>query len=104
MSKLVESNIYRCLSYCPNCPFKDDGKAIKLVKGRVDEIKEMLLESHVNSFNCHKTVYNLDVNMEPVTTHKQQLKMCYGAYKYLKDNGKQNLQMELYERFYGKED
>lgn len=75
---MVESNIYRCLNYCSNCPFKDDGKAIKLVKGRVDEIKEMLLESHVNSFNCHKTVYNLDVNMEPVTTHKQQLGVCYG--------------------------
>lgn len=92
------------MHYCPNCPFKDNGKAVKLNDGRVDDIKAELLSGEMNSFNCHKTVYNLDLDMEHVTTHTQPLKMCYGAYKYLKDNNKQNLQMELYERFYGKED
>jgi len=36
-------------------------KAIKLADGRLDEIIEELLKD--GSFNCHKTVYNLDENM-----------------------------------------
>ena len=89
----TDGSIYRCLKYCGNCPFKDDGKAIDLQKGRVDSIKEYLLKSNDRSFNCHKTVYNLDEDMQP--TEEQELKMCYGAYKFLLDNNMLNQQMQL---------
>lgn len=95
-TKIVKSNIYRCTEYCSNCPFLDNGKKIDLAKGRVDDIKKMLLADVNNSFNCHKTVYNLDNNMND--TEEQDLKMCYGAYQYLKENSKQNLQMQLAQR------
>lgn len=88
-----DGSIYRCLKYCGNCPFKDDGKAIELVTGRVDSIKEYLLKSVDRSFNCHKTVYNLDENMQP--TEEQELKMCYGAYRFLLDNNMLNQQMQI---------
>lgn len=84
---------YRCEKACNNCPFMDDGKAIHLEKGRVDAIKETLLSSDSGSFNCHKTVYNLDENME--ASEPQELKMCYGAYKFLRENGRANMQMRL---------
>ncbi len=85
--------IYRCTNYCKNCPFKDNGKAIHLEEGRVDQIKATLLKSDNESFNCHKTAYNLDEDMNP--TLPQKLKMCYGAYLYLKEQNKPNLQMKL---------
>lgn len=89
----VPTNIYRCLTYCPNCPFKDNGKKINLHKNRVAEIKKLLLASDHNSFNCHKTVYDLDNTMQP--TEEQKLKMCYGAYKFLKEQGVYNMAMRL---------
>ena len=88
-----DGSIYRCLKYCSNCPFKDNGKAINLQKGRVDSIKEELLGSPQNSFNCHKTVYNLDDQMQP--TEEQKLKMCYGAFRFLLENGSSNQQMQI---------
>lgn len=39
--------IYRCSDYCNNCPFKDNGVAMDLNDGRVDEIKKMLLRGGV---------------------------------------------------------
>lgn len=97
MKDIVKTNIYRCLEHCPNCPFLDNGKAVNLAEGGVDEIKKMLLASDNNSFNCHKTVYNLDNNMHG--TEEQTPKMCYGAYLYLKKNGQSNIQMRLAEHF-----
>lgn len=88
-----DGSIYRCLKYCSNCPFKDNGKAINLQKGRVDSIKEELLGSPQNSFNCHKTVYNLDDRMQQ--TEEQKLKMCYGAFRFLLENGSSNQQMQI---------
>lgn len=93
MSKLVKSNVYRCIEYCADCPFKDDGEAIHLNPGRVDQIKHTLLNEHDSSFNCHKTVYNLD--NQGNNTREQKKKMCYGAYKFLKENGVDNAQMRL---------
>jgi len=89
-----DHTIYRCSDYCNNCPFKDNGAAMELRDGRVDDIKKMLLRG--GSFNCHKTVYNLDENMQE--TSPQDLKMCYGAYKYLKDNNKPNQVMQIAKR------
>ena len=53
----------------------------------------MLLNKKDSSFNCHKTVYNLDNEMNQ--TENQDLKMCFGAYEFLKKNKKTNLQMRL---------
>ncbi len=90
---LVETNIYRVLKQCSNCPFKDNGEEIHLKAGRVDEIKKELLESDYNSFNCHKTVYNLDKDMK--NGKKQQEKMCAGAYEYLKSINRPNISMRM---------
>jgi len=89
----VKSNIYRVLKPCSNCPFLDNGKEIHLNSGRVDDIKETLLSSDRESFNCHKTVYDLDTQMN--STDKQELKMCAGAYQFLKDQKRPNLQMKF---------
>ena len=93
MSTLPKTNIYRCTEKCKNCPFKDNGKAIHLEEGRVDSIRKMLLEEHDSSFSCHKTVYNLDSDMED--TEEQTVKMCAGAFEYLQEHGKANAQMRL---------
>ena len=88
-----DGSIYRCLKYCGNCPFKDNGEAINLITGRVDSIKEYLLGSNDRSFNCHKTVYDLDEQMQP--TEEQELKMCYGAFRFLLENNSFNQQMQI---------
>ena len=96
--EIVETNCYRVLKPCSNCPFVDNGKAMHLDEGRVDGLKEMLLEDSGNSFNCHKSVYNLDKNMNPYDGGTQPLKMCAGAYNFLKKMGKPNDIMQIAER------
>lgn len=93
MKKIVKSNIYRCTEFCPNCPFKDNGKKINLHKDRVKELKKMLLTEEDSSFNCHKTVYNLDNEMQK--TEVQDLKMCYGAFLVKANKKVLNKQMRL---------
>lgn len=90
---IVKTNIYRCTEYCPNCPFLDDGLKIGLTDGRVDSIKDYLLESDSNSFSCHKTVYNLDNKMDG--SEDQSPKMCKGAFDFLKKKGQPNIMMRL---------
>ena len=90
---VVGTNEYRCLGFCKNCPFKDNGKEINLSDGRVADIKKLLDSDDNKSFSCHKTVYNLDENMNP--TKEQSPKMCYGAYKYLRDKGSPNIMMRI---------
>ena len=79
----MEENIYRIVNECDNCPFVDNGKSIYLDEGRVDAIKAKLLTSDKESFNCHETL------------DRAHPKMCAGAYKFLKKNGKPSLQMKL---------
>lgn len=90
---MVRTNIYRCTKYCNNCPFLDNGKKIILNDSRVDDIKSYLEEDDSRSFSCHKTVYNLDENME--VTEQQDPKMCKGAYDYLKKINRPNIMMRL---------
>lgn len=40
---------------CGNCPFRKDGRAIVLRKGRLAQIAKDLLSSDYNTFHCHKT-------------------------------------------------
>ena len=96
--EVVKTNMYRVLEPCNNCPFMDDGKKIHLNKGRVDSIKEDLLKHQDNSFTCHKTVYNLDIDMNEITDYKQERKMCAGAFLYLKSIKKPNTMMILAQR------
>lgn len=96
--EVVKTNMYRVLEPCNNCPFIDDGKKIHLNKGRVDSIKEDLLKHPDNSFTCHKTVYNLDIDMNEITDYKQERKMCAGAFLYLKSIKKPNTMMILAQR------
>jgi len=90
---LIKTNEWRVLSSCSNCPFLDDGKAMHLNEGRVEEIKAYLLENDMHSFSCHKTAHNLDKNME--STPSQKPKMCAGAYQYLKSKNRANIFMRL---------
>ena len=92
----VEVNEWGVLTPCSNCPFLDDGKAVHLNPGRVDEIKEDLLND--GNFVCHKTAYNLDINMEPSELN-QTPKMCAGAYLYLKKLNKPNQIMRVAKAF-----
>ena len=85
----MKTNIYRCLEPCNNCPLLDDGKAMYLVEGRVDDIKADLDKGE--NFVCHKTIY--DEGMED-----KDRRMCYGAWKYLNDKGKKNNIMQVAER------
>lgn len=80
---------------CPNCPFRDDGKAINLEPGRISHIKQELRDGE--SFSCHKTVYDLDLEMN-FTDEPQTRKMCAGAYEYLKKIKKPNQIMQVAKR------
>ena len=93
MVEIVETNVYRCTEFCPNCPFKDMGKKINLDANRIPELEKYLLEVRESSFNCHKTVYNLDNDMNP--TEHQALKMCYGAWLLKRKHHIYNIQMRL---------
>lgn len=41
---------------CHNCPFRSDGAAIKLDKGRLEDIVSDLLADDQQTFVCHKTL------------------------------------------------
>jgi len=95
---IVETNEYRCLTYCKTCPFPSDGKNLFLEEGRVDNIKEELLKDDMSSFTCHKTVYNFKNKEELETVENktiQSRKMCYGAYKYLQEQNRPNIMMRI---------
>lgn len=95
---MPKQSIYRKMTHCSTCPFLDNGKKMLLHEDRLKDIKEQLLNTDT-SFNCHKTVYSLDEELNP--TKKQDLKMCYGAYVFLKNIGKQNQVMQVAERLLG---
>jgi len=97
---VVNSSVYRKTKHCSTCPFLDDGKSMSLANGRVEDIKQGLLEG--GSFNCHKTVYDLNEDLSP-SKEEQSLKMCYGAYLFLKENGMQNQVMQVAERLLGED-
>jgi len=94
MRAVMTSEIYRKTKMCSNCPFLKSENAIQLNDGRLDEIKKDLLGGA--SFNCHKTVYNLDDKMR--STDEQKLKMCKGAYNFLKSKKRPNQQMQTAKR------
>ena len=98
MSRVIRTNEYRCLEQCKNCPFKDNGKSIGLREGRVDSIKKDLLNNYTIGFSCHKTVHNLDIDMNPVEP-EQENKFCFGAYEFLKKQERPNLLMVIGEKF-----
>lgn len=45
---------------CANCPFRKDGKGIRLVPGRIEGIIEGLLSGEHMTFHCHHTVHRAD--------------------------------------------
>ena len=85
----MKPEIYRCLKLCKSCPFIDNGKTMHLRKGRMDSIKKSLLNGE--NFVCHETIYNKN-------TGPKDKRMCYGAYKFLKDKNKPNQIMQIAER------
>ncbi len=88
---MIEYNIYRCTKPCDDCPFVDRHK-LHISENRINEIKAQL-DSGL-SFNCHKTVYPEVFGKE----HDVGLKMCWGAWKYVKDTNNPNQQMQVAER------
>ena len=86
---MLHSNIYRMTKPCDDCPFVDRTK-LHISEDRVNQIKEELDKGE--SFNCHKTAYPDEFGVEPIG-----LKMCYGAWKYLKDTNNPNAVMKFAE-------
>jgi len=86
----METNIYRCTEPCDNCPFINRD-ALHISEERLDEIKADLDAG--GNFICHKTAYPDVFNEEDIGR-----RMCYGAWKYLKDAGKPNQIMQIAER------
>ncbi len=62
----LSPDIYRCTNYCNNCPFKDDGKAMHLDVGRVDQIKATLLKSELQSSKLLPHFIKLNINFSQV--------------------------------------
>lgn len=88
---LLSVNSYRVTEKggCSDCPFRDNGKVMRLRSDRVNSIKEGLLSDDWSSFTCHKTIYDKD-------THEAHgKKMCGGAYEFLKREGRPNIMMRL---------
>ena len=83
-------NVYRMTTPCKDCPFIDR-KALHISKNRLSDIKSDL--DNGGSFNCHKTVYPDVFDTDPSVG----LKMCCGAYDYLKSKGKTNAVMRFAE-------
>ena len=79
----MKSNFWRLKEYCSSCPFQGH---MHLDKGRLQQIKDDLLADDHSTFICHKTLDG-------------EYKTCYGAYVFLKEQGRPNLQMRL-ERIY----
>lgn len=78
---------YRKTNYCNDCPFlTSNGENIHLDAGRLDKIKADLLSGE--NFVCHKTIFGDD----------KDRRMCYGAYKFLRDKDKPNQIMQLADR------
>ncbi|EFI1565090.1 hypothetical protein BFL53_003974 [Escherichia coli] len=70
---------------CKNCPFlKENG--IELVEGRLDSIKEDLINNDETPFFCHKTTYSsggfYDEETEAYVNSGQE-SYCMGAMAYL---------------------
>ncbi|MFC4236518.1 hypothetical protein ACFOY8_15035 [Thalassospira xianhensis] len=66
---------------CVDCPFRNDGKALKLAEGRLESILGGLLSQADGTFHCHETVYkegneNFDANGNYAPTEIHQ---CAGA-------------------------
>ena len=83
----VETNVWRVLKPCKDCPVEYGDKAMSLKKGRVAEIKKALRDG--KSFSCHKTIYDEGYDAP---------KFCAGAYNYLKRLKKPNQIMQIAER------
>lgn len=86
---MLEYNIYRITKMCEDCPFRTkDGSNMRLNEGMLDSIKKDLLDGE--TFTCHKTIYQ--------DTDKIGMKMCAGAYEFLKRKNKPNQIMQIAER------
>ena len=72
-------NTHNLKKPCFDCPFRNDEKAIPLMKGRIEEIAGGLLEDNDSSFNCHNA----------------QTKRCLGGMKFLMNNRSPNFPMRL---------
>ena len=90
---------------CSNCPFRIDGKQIKLNKDRFDEIKQSLTSGGYNSqdFLCHKTTkeegWNWDEVGEDDAYHRAGGELlCAGAIEYQEAQGASSQYRRVAER------
>ena len=88
---------------CGNCPFRNDEGAISLEPGRLEEIKEDLLDDG-NTFICHKTVqYDREELHDEETGRylaQPEDQACVGAAIWLLKRGRPNVSMRLYQRLF----
>ena len=86
----MKTNIYRCTEACDDCPFIAPEK-LHISPERVDMIKEDL--DNDGNFICHKTAYPEEFGKPDIGR-----RMCWGAWKYLKDTDNPNQIMRLAQR------
>lgn len=72
--------------YCDQCPFPSNGENLFLNEGRIDEVKENLLQSDFNTFSCHKTIGG------DTSDHR----MCYGAARFLEMKKRPSVYMRVH--------
>ncbi|EGT5675343.1 hypothetical protein AGJ34_20450 [Cronobacter dublinensis subsp. dublinensis] len=82
---------------CKNCPFlKEHG--IELVEGRLDNIKQDLLNDDQRPFFCHKTTYETGGHTDVETGNYKpsgQESYCMGAMAFLYARHRVNVPMRL---------
>lgn len=71
---------------CAECPFLRTKGAVRLRRGRIEEIAGMMLDSGGGTFPCHKTMDT------PRETH------CAGALIFAEKNGNATQMMRIAER------
>lgn len=80
---------------CDNCPFRKEG-AIDLAPGRLDGIKQDLLDSDWTTFQCHKTTHRGEWNEDSGDyLPSGEESMCVGAGTFLHAIHRPNIAMRL---------
>lgn len=87
---------FRIKTPCANCPFRNDGKAIELAEGRLQNIIDGLLEDDWSTFHCHKTTHSLrggNFDEDGIYHESGAEAMCAGSMAYLHKAGRPTVEM-----------
>lgn len=85
---------------CSECPFRKDGKGVRLQDGRKEDILEGLLSGRDSSFPCHKTVYRKGADNfdEEGEYRPRDVSVCPGAMAVARKLGRDPQMIQIAER------